>query len=219
MADKRFMRDIFEELREYFPLKVETSPLWANTALEDFNAFLVDHASCERKASATCMSFVGGYPEKLDLCDVMITLAREELEHFQQVFRVLKQRGLSLDSEKKDPYVNELLKLQRNSKDERFMDRLLISGIVEARSCERLGIVGKALLGRIPECTVEPSSEDKALGQYYDDLAVAEARHYGLFTKFAERYFSKQAVHDRQEKLLDAEAQIVEALPWRAAVH
>lgn len=213
------MRDIFDELREYFPLRIETPPQWANTALKNFDDFLIDHAACEKKAAATCMSFVGAYPDKLDLCDVMITLAREELEHFQQVFRVLKQRGLSLDSETKDPYVNELLKLQRSSKSGRFMDRLLISGIVEARSCERLGIVGKALLGKIAECDVEVSAEDQQLGQYYDDLAVAEARHYGLFTKFAERYFSKESVQNRQNELLDAEARIVEGLPWRAAVH
>ena len=199
-------------MREFFPLKTETPPGWAEFAIQDFDSFLIDHASCERKAAATCMSFVGGHPDKPELCDVMITLAREEMEHFQQAFRIMRQRGLQLEPGAKDPYVNALLKEVRTTPDARFMDRLLISGIVEARSCERLGLVGQELV----KSSVKEEAE---LGQYYSDLAVAEARHYGLFTKFAEKYFPKDDVQARLDELLECEAKVVQDMPWRAAVH
>ncbi len=206
------MEQIFEEMRDFFPLKIETPKEWAEFAIQDFDKFIVDHANCERKAAATCLSFVGAYPEKFELCDVMITVAREEMEHFQQAFRVARNRGLQLKADQKDPYVNLLLKEVRTGREARFLDKLLVSGIVEARSCERLGLIGEALRGS------EDANLDE-LSKYYSQLAVAEARHFGLFIKFAERYFDAQIVAKRLSELLDIEAIIVNQLPWRPAVH
>ena len=113
--------------------------------MSDFGAFLVDHAACERKAAATAMAFVVRYPDRAKLIEPMIELAREELEHFQLVFRVIHERGLTLGADEKDPYVNALLALVRAGRDERLLDRLLVAGVVEARGCERFGMVGRAL--------------------------------------------------------------------------
>ena len=199
-------------MREFFPLKVETPPEWAQTAIKDMDQFLLDHAMCERKAAATCMSLAMTYPEKLELCDVMITVAREEMEHFQQVFRMAKNRGLPLQGDLKDPYVIMLMKEVRTSKDGRFMDRLLVSAIVEARSCERLGLVGQALLD-------SEDSHEQDMGKYYSELALAEARHFGLFIKFAKKYCPQEEVDKRFDELLNIEVTIIKDLPWRPAVH
>ncbi len=64
-------------------LRVSTSPDWIDAVLKDFDAFLLDHASCERKASATALAFTTHYPDRPELVAAMIELAREELEHFQ----------------------------------------------------------------------------------------------------------------------------------------
>ncbi len=206
------VNNIFEEMREYFPLVVETPQEWAEVAIADFDAFVLDHAACERKAAATCMSFVGAYPDRPELCDVMITVAREEMEHFHQVFRLARNRGLTLKSDHKDEYVNQLLRAVRNSPEGRFMDRLLVAGLVEARSCERLGLVGEALLR-------SEDSQKRELGAYYSELAVAEARHFGLFTKFAEKYCGVSESRARLAELIKIETEIVKKLPWRPAVH
>ena len=66
---------------------------WLATVLDDFNAFLQDHADCERKASAMAMSFVAKYPERHEIIPELIETGIEELEHFQQVYTFMQQRG------------------------------------------------------------------------------------------------------------------------------
>lgn len=187
-------------------LRTTTPAPWLETVLADFDAFLVDHAACERKASATGMWFVVRYPDRPLLLDPLIAFAREELEHFHRVYRVLEQRGLKLGADKKDEYVGRLLRLARNGGEEHLCDRLLLAGIVEARGCERFALVADAL----------PPGELKDM---YVDLTRAEARHHGLFVQLARRLFDDGLVRARLGELLDAEADIVASLPFRAAVH
>src|SRR5215467_7983753 len=86
-------------------LKLATSEKWLHRVLNDFEAFLVDHAACERKASATALTFVSHYPDRPELVSAMIQLAREELDHFQRVYQQLAARGLLLGADAKDIYV------------------------------------------------------------------------------------------------------------------
>ncbi|HEY8943347.1 MAG TPA: tRNA isopentenyl-2-thiomethyl-A-37 hydroxylase MiaE, partial [Polyangiaceae bacterium] len=112
-------------------LRVPTAAAWLDGVFANFDAFLVDHAACERKASATGMSFVVRYPDKPALIDPLIEFAREELEHFQIVYRILAKRGLSLADDYKDPYVNALRGQCRSPSELLLLDRLLVAGIVE----------------------------------------------------------------------------------------
>lgn len=187
-------------------LRVATAPQWTAAVLADFDAFLVDHAACERKASATGMSFVVRYPDRPKILGPLIAFAREELEHFEEVYRRVEARGLSLVADQPDPYVRPLLALARTGRDERLLDRLLIAGIVEARGCERFGLLASAL----------PPGE---LADFYRDVTRAEARHHGLFVRLAREYFSAEVVTRRLDALLVAEAEIVAQLPHRAALH
>lgn len=193
-------------LSAMFQLQVETPRAWLDVVLEDFDAFLVDHTLCERKASAMGMSLVSKYPDRTLILDPLIAFAREELEHFHIMFRVLSQRGLQLPADTKDPYVNGLHKLMPSESEALFLDRLLISGVVEARGCERLQIVTEAIT-------------DPELKQTYLDLTRAEARHHALFFRLATRYFPAERVQARAEVLFAAEAELISSLPLRAAVH
>jgi tRNA-(ms[2]io[6]A)-hydroxylase len=187
-------------------LKYQSTQDWLDCVLSDFNTFLIDHAACERKASATCLSFVVKYPDKLELVDTMIRLAREELEHFHEVFHLLEQRNLKLGPDEKDPYVNQLIELSRTGVEERLMDRLLLSGIIEARGCERFFMIGQAL-------------KDPKLAQFYIDLSKSEERHHIFFVELARKHFPNRNVDARLEELLVAEAQIVAKLPLRPYLH
>jgi tRNA-(ms[2]io[6]A)-hydroxylase len=187
-------------------LRSSTPKAWLDAVFGDFGAFLVDHALCERKASANGMALVAKYPHRTEIIEPLIALAREELEHFHIVYRLVAKRGLCLVGDEKDAYVNQLRKLSRSGGDELFMDRLLVAGIIEARSCERLQLVAEAL-------------EDAEMRDTYMELVRAESRHHGLFFRLARQYFPDKVVQERADRLLDAEARIASELPFRAAVH
>ena len=190
-----------------FDLRIGTSQAWLDAVFADFDGFMLDHALCERKASAMGMSLVAKYPDRALIVDDLIAFAREELEHFHIMYRLISERGLTLPDDEKDQYVNELRQLMQGRRDdELFLDRLLVPGVVEARGCERLRLVSEAL---------QPGS----LKDAYLELTRAEARHHALFFRLAKRYFPAAIVEQRASVLLDAEAEIVQRLPIRACVH
>jgi len=187
-------------------LRLPTSPAWTEAVVHDFDSFLRDHANCERKASGSAMNLVSHYPDRAELVAAMIDLAREELQHFAQVYGQMASRGLTLGPDRKDPYVRRLSQEYRKGSDEYFLDRLLVAGILEARGCERFGLVAAAL----PE---------GPLRTFYRDIARSEVRHQDLYLRLARLYFGTASVESRLEALLDAEGRIVADLPPRAALH
>jgi tRNA 2-(methylsulfanyl)-N6-isopentenyladenosine37 hydroxylase len=189
-------------------LRVPTRAGWLDAVLGDFAAFLVDHAACEKKAFSTGMALVSRYPERPALVRAMIEFSREEFEHFAQVHAILSARGLTLARDTKDAYARGLRSQVRASGDEELLDRLLVAGIIEARSCERLNLVARVLPEHAPE-----------LADAYLELCRAEARHHGLFFRLARDEVGAGATEARAAELLDFEAELVERLPLRAAVH
>lgn len=183
-----------------------SSDKWLDYSLAHFDEFLIDHAACERKASATGIQFVVRYPDKLELAEPMIRLAREELLHFHQVMRLIIRRGMRIHPDQKDPYVNGLLKELRHKHDQNFLDRLLVFGIIEARGTERFGLMGQ-------------HHPDPELKDFYEKLSEAEARHHQLFIDLAMKYFEEPRIEQRLAELIEREAQILRDLPLRAAVH
>jgi len=114
-------------MKHSIDLKCETSPEWVKTVMADFDTFLLDHADCERKASAMAMSFIAKYPDRKEIIPELIETAVEELEHFQLVFDVMLKRGVDVGMEiEKDPYV-------------------LIASVIECRGTERFKLIAEAL--------------------------------------------------------------------------
>lgn len=187
-------------------LRTDTTREWVDVVLGDFDAFLVDHAACERKASATALKLVSHYSDRTTLVRELIPFAQEELEHYAQVMAIILDRGLATRPDEKDPYVGALMKLVQRGPEQYFLDRLLVLGVVEARGCERFGMLADAL-------------EPGPLKDFYTDIARSEARHHGLFVRLAKEYFSAATVQQRLDELLDAEAELVARLPHRPAVH
>jgi len=191
-------------------LRVATVERWAEVVLAGFDDFLLDHAACERKASANAISLVTHYPDRRELVRAMIELAREELHHFQQVHRIIDGRGLQLGGDRRDPYLKALLDRVRRGGEAYFLDRLLIGGVVEARGCERFALLAAAL---------EKTGATAELAGFYANLADSEARHRDLFVDLAARYFDGDRVRGRLGEWLDVEARIVSELPVTAALH
>ena len=189
----------------------ETTPRWIDVATSNMDAVLVDHAHCEKKAAASAMSLVVGYPEFEELVRRMSALAVEELQHFRAVFERIVQRGLALGRDQGDPYAQKLMVLARVShgrqaRQGRLTDRLLLFGLIEARSHERLELLATHL-------------EAPDLKRFYADLAKAESRHAVLFRELACLYDDPEAVDERLSELAAAEADIVRALPIEPRIH
>jgi tRNA-(ms[2]io[6]A)-hydroxylase len=187
-------------------LLVSTGQEWTDAVLADFDAFLLDHAACERKASAMAMTFVVRYPDRDAILDPMIHLAREELNHFHRVFKICRDRGLRFKGDGKDPYVNALLKHTHKGREAEFLDRLVMAGVVEERGRERFGCLAAAL-------------EDPELKAFYEEITRSEARHAELFVELALIYFPEAQVRERVAFFLERDAEAIAALAPRAALH
>ncbi|WP_053981304.1 tRNA-(ms[2]io[6]A)-hydroxylase [Marinagarivorans algicola] len=189
-----------------YALRYATPKAWVDTVLANFDDFLIDHAAAEKKASGMATSMLSHYPDKTDLVEAMCDLALEEMVHFRDVVKILHQRGLILAADTKDTYINAFRKLMRKGTDVYFLDRLLIGSIVEARGCERFGLIAEAL----------PAGD---LKKFYLAITESERRHDDLFLKLAYQYFDTDIIEARMDTLLEAEAEIVKALPIIAALH
>ena len=188
-------------------LRYDTPLEWVRIVENNMNKFLKDHAHSERKVAAAALTLVAHQPQRPELVNALVDLAREELSHFREVLNRLEQEGQWLTKDEPDAYMTALHKMiRRGDTDHYFLDRLLVFGLVEARGCERFYLLGKHL----PE---------GAWKDFYAGLAKAEARHHGLFLRLARSYFSEEEVLARVDELLDSEAKLVESLPLRPALH
>lgn len=190
-------------------LKLETDPHWVNIVEKNIEEILTDHAWCEQKAASNAISIVIGYPYHSDLVDELLSLAKEELEHFEMVHQKIRERGFTLGFERKDHYVNELYKFQRkgHKKEIVLIDRLLFSAMVEARSCERFRILSQHI-------------NDQELREFYHELMISEANHYTTFLSFARKYGNEfEDVNARWQQWLDYESQVIKNYGKSETIH
>jgi tRNA-(ms[2]io[6]A)-hydroxylase len=164
-----------------------------------------DHAHAEKKAALSALSLLSREPGRGELVRAMAKLAREELRHLDQVLGWLRRRGQPLLPDRPDRYAGALLRHRRGGGDEALIDRLLCAALIEARSWERLRLLGDALGGE--------------LGGFYDELARSEAGHYRLFVDLAAAECPDQDVNRRLRELAEVEADIVRSLPHEPRIH
>ena len=192
----------------HWKLKLASSSCeWLQSVQKNFDAFLIDHALNERKASASAMTLVAHYPDRAELVEVMIELAIEELNHFKQVMKIITSRKLIIENEKKDPYVNELRRHMKKSDSEAYLlDRLLSGAVIEARGEERF-------------CLLAENLSDQALRSFYARISASEARHFCLFLDLADKYFHRKTVEDRLSDWIEIEKLAIESLPITNRLH
>jgi len=185
-------------------LKLNTDPRWVDIASKNIEDILVDHAWCEQKAASTGISMIIHYPEKARLVEELTALVAEEWAHFERVLEELRKRGFALGRPRKDEYVVQLLTHVRKggARERQLMDQLLVSALIEARSCERFKLLWK----HIP---------DPELSKFYYELMVSEAGHFVSYVDLAKEYCDPKEVDVRLQELLKIEGEIVTNLPVR----
>jgi len=188
------------------PLRHATPLAWTEAVMADFDAFLLDHAAAEKKASGMAISMLSHYPDRVELVAAMAELAVEELTHYREVVKWIHRRGLLTAADRKDHYVLALRNAIRTGSEVYLLDRLLTASIIEARGAERFALVAAAL-------------PPGALKKFYLSIARSEERHYELFLNLAGIYLDARVIAARWDELLDIEAGIVAALPIQAALH
>lgn len=181
-------------------LQLPTDPRWANIVEENLEDILSDHAWCEQKAATNAIMLIINNAEKEDLVTAMTAISIEEMQHFQMVHDIIKERGYEFLRERKDDYVNDLMKFCKKSSDGSreggLIERLLFAAMIEARSCERFKVLSENL-------------KDEKLAQFYRDLMESEAAHYTTFINLARKYAGKIDVESRWKAWLEHEAQII----------
>ncbi len=187
-------------------LKHPTSQAWIEQAIANLDTILLDHSHCERKAAGVALNLMFRYPSNTQLVRMLTAIAREELEHFEQVNQWLERRQIALGPLAAPPYGSELNKQVRRDEPERLLDLLLISALIEARSHERLGLLAE-------HCP------DLELAKFYRGLMASEARHYGIYWILATTYFEQEIVTKRLAELSAFESQLLSNLYSKPRIH
>lgn len=185
-------------------LNLATDPRWVNIAAMNLHEILVDHAYCEQKAATSCISLIVQFPDKQDLVDALTPIVAEEWAHFERVLGKLRDRGWSLEPQRKDEYVEAINSLVRKggSRDEQLTERLLLNALIEARSCERFRLLSKEI-------------NEQDLSTFYNELMVSEAGHYKNFLTLAKKYRLEEDVEKRWREILEGEARILKGMTPR----
>jgi tRNA-(ms[2]io[6]A)-hydroxylase len=192
------------------PLRYRTPESWAPRVLAKPLELLNDHAHLEKKAATNALELLNRWPEPNppeNWVAAMTAVSRDEVEHLAVVCRILARRGGRLTKSHANPYASALHRLVRRGEGpSELVDRLMISSLIEARSCERFALLGEAC-------------EDKELKKLYQGLWASEHGHYRTFIQLAEQIQPARSVHERWGEMLDAEARIIRDQPPGPRMH
>jgi len=184
-----------------------TSPArWLAQVDAHLEDILVDHAHCEKKAAGVAMNLLFAYVDRTPLARAMTEIVNEELEHFQRVLDLLERRGIRFRKLAPSSYGQRLHALIRRDEPGRAVDRLLVAGLIEARSCERFALLRDHLA-------------DGELREFYGSLFESEARHHATYVRLACGVAPEAAVRERLHWLSDQEASIMETGDAVARMH
>lgn len=173
-----------------------SSDRWLEQVRNDLDEILIDHAHCEQKAAVAAMDLMFDYVENLELCREMTEIINEELEHFHMVLEILNRRSIRFHKLKPGPYGRRLKELVRRQEPHKAIDRLLVAGLFEARSCERFMLL-------------RDNVDDAELSKFYGDLCESEARHHATYVRLAQFFGDAEEIRARLEELAASEARII----------
>ena len=177
-------------------LKCPSSREWIERVGGRLDELLIDHAHCEKKAAGVAMNLLFSYVDCVALVRAMTEIVEEELGHFRLVLDLLERRGIPFRRLSPSGYGARLHALVRKGEPGRAIDRLLVAGLIEARSCERFALLRDTV-------------GDRELRDFWGGLFESEARHHSTYVRLAKEFGSEEAVLERLGELAAAEAGIV----------
>jgi tRNA-(ms[2]io[6]A)-hydroxylase len=177
-------------------LQSATAERWLRQVDAHLDEILIDHAHCEKKAAGCAMNLLFAYVDRVDMTGDLIEIVNEELEHFQLVLELLARRGIRFRRLAPSNYGRQLNDLVRKFEPDRAIDRLLVAGLIEARSCERFDLLRRHV-------------KDPELAAFYDSLFESEARHHSTYVRLAKEFGSEATVKKRLAELAELEAEII----------
>jgi tRNA-(ms[2]io[6]A)-hydroxylase len=187
---------------DQLPLRYHTPPGWARDVLSHPLDLLNDHAHLEKKAAANALELLNRWPEPRppeNWVAAMTAIARDEVEHLATVCRLLARRSGRLTKQHSNRYASDLRALVRQGTSPgELVDRLMVSALIEARSCERFKLLGEAC------------EDDPELRKLYRGLWASEHGHYRTFLQLAGEIEAEDKVAKRWDEMLNAEARIIE---------
>lgn len=194
------------------PLIRPTPARWAKAALQDVLTLLNDHAHLEKKAATNALQLLPLWPEPTgpkNWVRTMTAIAKDEINHLGVVLRLMDKRGKSMSKSHNNPYAQELQKLVRKGQGPADVaDKLMISALIEGRSCERFKLLAAAA-----------SPEEPELAKLYHSLWSSEHGHYRVFLNLAEQVIGMKKVESRWGELLERESEIISSLTDHVSMH
>lgn len=187
-------------------LKTDTSARWLERVEGQLEELLIDHAHCEKKAAGTAMNLIFAYVDQVPLVRELSLIVEEELLHLRMVLDLLERRGIRFRRLKPGAYGARLGELVRKEEPGRAVDKLLIAGLIEARSCERFSLLKEHV-------------RDQELATFYASLFESEARHHSTYTRLATLFAPENIVRARLEALSEQESQIIADCPEPMRMH
>jgi tRNA-(ms[2]io[6]A)-hydroxylase len=187
-------------------LHAPTPAHWLVQVAANLEELLIDHAHCEKKAAGVAMNLLFAYVDEVELVRAMSAIVEEELSHFRLVLDLLERRGMRFRKIPPSKYAERLRLLANKQEPMRAVDRLLIAALIEARSCERFGLLRDHLA-------------DTELAEFFGSLFESEARHHSTYVRLAKLFAPEEKVIARLNELAIAEAKIVEEGETLPRVH
>ncbi len=188
-------------------LKSKSKKQWLKAVLNDIDSFLQDHADNERKSSAFAMGFVAKYPQRVAVVPKLIEIALDELGQFRDLYALMKKRKVELTHElAEDLYIKNLIWQSRNGRQERFLDRMVIASVIEARNAERYAMIA-------------PAMDDADVKKHYASLAKKSDKLSEVYLTLVGKYFEEAVVKERLSFFEAEESKILASLEVRAVLH
>ena len=171
-------------------------PSWSEKVLANLPAVLVDHAHLERKAATSAIN-LQKYAALHAKVEELTGIAIEELQHFQLVLGLLRQRDIPFTASRPSHWISGLMRSVRQGQKHQVIDHLLCAAFIEARSCEKFQILAREL-----------RMQEPALAKFYSSLVESEGNHYATYLRMA-RNVDKEETDHRLDFYLNLDAELM----------
>lgn len=196
----------------FLPLKIFTPLAWAEMVLTEKLSLLSDHAHLEKKAASNALTLLQRWPDGKApevWTKELGEIARDEAAHLSLVLKHLEKRGGTLAKSHRNLYTGSLNQCIRKGRaDHETLDRLIVSALIEARSCERFYLLAKAA-----------ENDDRELAKLYSGLWSSERGHYESFLMLAREFMNPEEVKERFKWFLERESEIISNQEPSCAIH